>query len=207
MLRRQAGFTMLEVMVAVTITALLLSTVYGIVSGVSSAKDRLEGDGAAFHEARIIFDRIGREVRSAYVLKNSGSSQTTTTPNTATRFVGGTDDSNRPYLEFSSTATSWQGGKGGIALIRYRLIEDPEKNDGSLVLMRNETPLYEPDEENEYRLSTDIDSLTFRFYDGQTWQDEWTTGLPKIVEVGLTIRTAERTIPFRTAFEVANLSQ
>jgi len=204
--KRQAGFTMLEVMVAITITSLLLVTVYGIVSSVSSAKERLERDGAAFHQARVIFDRIGREVRSAYVSASASSKSTSQTTAGTTRFKGGEDTAKQPYLEFSSTATSLQGGSGGIVLIRYRLTEDPEKKDGSLVLMRRETPLFQDEEEGqEYRLSTDIDSLRFRFYDGQAWQDEWVVGLPQIIEVNLTVRSGEETLPFRTAFEVANL--
>ena len=60
------GFTLVEILVAISIIAILMTTIYGIFTTVSNTKDRLDTDSEAYHRARVIFDRFGREIRGAY---------------------------------------------------------------------------------------------------------------------------------------------
>lgn len=188
------GFTLIEILVAVTITVILLSTVYGVFTSVSSAKDRLEKSGEGYHLARVIFDRMGREIRGDYVNpKQSGSF-----------FTGGVNDKGNPYLVISTTATTPQGGMtSGVAVVEYELVQDPENPDRK-VLMRREYSSLDPQGEDkpEYRLAAGIDGMKVRFFDGTTWVDQWQKGLPKIVEVTLTILVDGEEMPFVTSFDV-----
>lgn len=200
------GFTLVEVLVAVTITALLLTAIYGVFTSVSTAKERVEGRGEGFHQARVLFDRIGRELRGGYFLSDI---------NRKTRFAGGLTEEQYPYLELSTTATTPQGGnRGGIALVRYELRPDTEtegdapRGEIPQVLLRWERNLFDQEEEESpgYRLATGIREMTLRFYDGDEWLEEWQgrTDLPKIVELTMSIQIDGEPVPFRTAIGVEN---
>ncbi|MFA5516813.1 MAG: prepilin-type N-terminal cleavage/methylation domain-containing protein [Desulfuromonadales bacterium] len=204
MMRRQEhGFTLLELLVAMTITAILLSTIYGVFSSVSRAKERVESGGEGYHQARVLFDRIGRELRGAYVL--SGRPKT--------RLAGGLNEEQLPFLELSTTATTPFGGhRGGIAIVRYDLRADPEaerNQEGVIprVLMRREYNLFDPEGEQRpgYRLATGLGEMTFRFYKDGDWREEWLSGRdgsPQMVEVTLSISVDGQPVPFRSTFEV-----
>ena len=191
------GFTLIEVLLAVTITAILLVTIYGVFTSVSSAKNRIETEGEGYHQARVIFDRIGREIRGAYYLKG----------NAKTSFRGGLDEERNPFLLLSTTATTPQGERQeGVAVVRYRLRKDAEI-EGNKVLTRSEAPLVEEDKApREYRLATGIEALQLRFSDGDNWQESWDSdslnAVPKMVEVALEIRLDSTAVPFRSIFEV-----
>jgi general secretion pathway protein J len=191
---QQHGFTLIEILIAVTITVLLLSTVYGVFTSVSSAKDRLEKSGEGYHLARVIFDRLGREIRGDYV----------DTTKAGSFFTGGVNDKGNPFLKISTTATTPQGAiVGGAAVVEYELRQDPENPDHKVLMRREYSPLDPLGEEGpEYRLAAGIDGMKLRFFDGANWVDEWQTGLPKIVEVTLTVLVEGTEIPFVTAFEV-----
>lgn len=190
------GFTLIEVLVAMMITAIVLTSIYGIFSGISSARERIESDGGAYHQARVLFARLGREIRSTYA--GGGGI-----------FIGGRDEDDRPFLEMTTTVSSPVGGTvTGLARVRYELRDDPEDIGGPDVLMRRETsPLHiERGEAAEYRLAGDILGLGFRFYDGREWRDEWNAGnlnaLPRMIEISLVLAADDRELPFRTAVEM-----
>jgi len=193
------GFTLVEVMVAVTVTSIILLTIYGVFSSVSSAKERLEGEGEDFHRARVLFDRLGREIRGAYY-RGGGRGQV---------FVGGKDDLGRTFLTMSTTATTpLEQHQGGLARVHYLLREDTEEGRPGLTLFRQESPPFLPvnEETAGYRLVAGIESLEFRFFSRGTWSEEWDAdsmdSLPMMVEVSLVLRTEEGTRPFLTAFEM-----
>lgn len=191
------GFTLVEVLVAVVITSMVLLAVYGVFASVSGARQRLETDGEAYHRARVLFDRLGREVRSAYV-KPAGSN---------TLFKGGRTQDGNPYLTLTTTAVTPQSDAKGIAVVYYELTEDPEVETGHKVLMRHETNPLEPAAENQpgYRLAPGIDAMSLRFYNGIDWQDEWDSsdqGLPQLVEIAMQIRAGDLAVPFSSTFEL-----
>jgi len=193
----QKGFTLIEVLLAVTITAILLVTVYGVFTSVSNARNRIEAEGEGYHQARVIFDRIGREMRGAYYLKG----------NKDTTFKGGIDEQRNPFLFLSTTATTPQGERlEGVALVRYRLRKDEQAED-KMVLTRSEGPLdQETQAPREYRLAPGIEAMRLRFSDGETWQESWdsdnSNAAPVMVEVALEIRLDGTVVPFRSIFEI-----
>lgn len=200
MRQRQQGFTLIEVLVATAISALLLVTAYGIFSSVSAARDRLEKEGDACHLARVIFDRLGRELRGAFY-----------SPQTAGgRFAGGTDKTGRPYLELVTTAATPLSGGSGLVVVRYRQVQDEEFGG---VLLRDEFSLYDktPAQQPNRRLAAGIADLRLRFRRDEEWQDQWQAdqqgGMPDMVEVTLAIAAGEEELPFVTAFELTPLQQ
>jgi general secretion pathway protein J len=193
----QKGFTLIEILLAVTITSILLVTIYGVFTSVSSAKSRIEAEGEGYHQARVIFDRIGREIRGAYYLQG----------NAKTSFKGGLDEERNPFLRLSTTATTPQGERQeGVAVVHYRLRKDAETEDKK-VLTRSEDSLVQAMQApREYSLAAGIDTMQLRFSDGDTWQESWDSdtlkAAPKMVEVTLEIHFEGTAVPFRSIFEV-----
>ncbi len=194
------GFTLIEMLVAVAVSALLLTTTYGIVTSVSRTRDRLSADGEGFHLARVINERLARELRGAYYSTTSAGS----------RFAGGLDEDGAPFLELATTAATPVSGGSGIVVVRYRLSEDVE---GEKVLLRDEYPLNSQpaSERPEQRLAAGIEDLQLRFRRGTDWQPEWRSteqaGLPDLVELTLTVKGADGLLPFLTAVELAPLQK
>lgn len=195
----EKGFTLLEVLVAVTITALLLTAIYGVFTSVSGAKQRLEAEGESYHQARVLYDRLGRELRGTYWRQ----------ANSRTRFIGGRTRDNYIFLELTTTAgTPFGGRRGGMSVVRYELRRDEEPQEpDTWVLMRNEYPTSDPDgpEREGYRLATGIRELGLRFYKNGQWEEEWDAardGLPQMVEVSIIMPIEEQSVPFRSTFDV-----
>jgi general secretion pathway protein J len=194
---RSSGFTLIEVLIAVAITSLVLMAIYGVFTSVDGARRRLANDSEAYHRARVIFDRIGREVRGAYLR-----------PDTLETYLEGRGgDRREPYLTLTTTATTPQGDGGGLSQVRYEWLEDAENAKETLVLTRHESGTRQPEESGRegYRLATDIEEVWLRFHDGTDWKDDWDSrsqGPPKRVEIAMRIRSGDLEVPFRSSFEL-----
>ena len=200
-----AGFTLIEVLVAVSIAAIVLTAIYGVFTGVSAAKIRLEADSEAYHRARIIFDRLGREIRGAVPIGGTDGKGV---------FRAGRDGDGRPFLELTTTAVAQQGeAVTGIALIRYSLAEDRERRQGQDVLLRSERSALQSEttaaNTGLMRLAPGIEQLQLRFYNGSDWRDDWDAkldNLPRLVELSLAMVDAEgRSHRFFSAFELPGI--
>lgn len=197
----QQGFTLVEILVAVSICSILLVTIYGVFTSMSNAKTRVETEGEGYHQARVIFDRIGREIRSSYVDRQLPE----------TRMQGGIDERGVPFLALATTAgTPRQGGTSGVALVRYELRQEAGEASGKTSLFRSETPDFaEGETPTTYRLASDIETLRIRFLHDGEWRDEWPpeidNGPPQAVEVALTLEIDGTSVPFRSAFEVPDI--
>lgn len=196
----QQGFTLVEILVAISILAILLTSVYGIFSSVSLARERLDADSADYHRARVLFDRLGRELRGTYFLPSARDLV----------FTGRTEEDGIIELELTTTAISPLSQAGsGLARVHYLLVEDQEDKNKGLILMRSEHPAHETVDEDVagmMRLVPGVAAMALRFYGKGQWQDTWdgrTSGLPEMVEIALQLRTAgEEPIRFISAFEV-----
>lgn len=195
--RSEKGFTLVEVLVAISILAILMTSIYGIFSSVSMARERLDADSAEFHRARVIFDRMGRELRGTYFQPREDN----------LIFAGGDSSA---ILELTTTAVSPLSRRGsGLARIRYLLITDPEDTANGQVLMRSETPAFgqKPGQETEMmRLAPGIETMALRFFANGQWQTKWdagASGLPELVEIALQLRRdGKESAHFISAFEI-----
>ena len=198
------GFTLIEVLVAISLLAIVLTSVYGIFSSVNATKIRLDSDSAEYHLARVVFDRLGRELHGAYYRRGDQT----------TLFRGGVNTQGESFLELTTTAVTPLSATGtGIATVSYRLVADKESNHGSNVLLRGEHPRQSASlavDDRMMRLAPDIASLSLRFYSEGNWHDEWDArqdGLPQLVEVALVVGLDEqRQTPFTTTFDIPDVS-
>lgn len=199
------GFSLLEVMVAIGIVAIILTAVYGIFTSVSNARDRLEQDGELYHRVRVIFDRIGREFRGVCPVGG---------PERNGVFRTGQDASGHPILELTTSATVQSGlQQTGVALVRYALAPDPEQPGGTVLLRVEQSALVDDDtlrQAGPMRMATGIAQLEWRFLIDDQWHNELDAardGLPLLVELTLTMIDARgEKHPFRSAFELPDIA-
>lgn len=191
-----AGFTLVEVMIALTVSAVLVSIVYGIIAGISVNKDRLERDGESFHQARTIFSHMGREIRSLHL------------PPENIVFRGGRDPGGYYFLELVTAAVSPVLPRStGISQVRYEMRPDSRNGTAAPMLVRSEKTLLPGSEDGgmEHRLARGVAKFSLRFFDGDNWRDEWDAAeqnLPRLIELSLEIEADGVRLPFITAFEI-----
>jgi general secretion pathway protein J len=200
----ERGFTLIEILVAISILAIVLSSIYGIFTSVSRARERLDADSADYHRARVVFDRLGRELRGAYFQRN----------NPDLVFAGGADSPSVLEFELTTTAVTPISQTGsGIANVRYLLTEDTEEDKDGLVLMRRERPVHQPASPNDtadmMRLVPGVEAMSLRFFNEGRWQTRWdgaTSGLPELVEISLQLLGREDGgVRFVSAFDVPDV--
>jgi len=194
-----SGFTLVEVLVAISLLTIVLTSIYGIFSAVSSAKERLDSDSTDYQLARVLFDRLGRELRSYH-------------PVAQLSFKGRGSADTLSSLEFTTRAVSpLAGEETGIALVRYWLEPDPQSDQNTGVLLRSETPLLgavkSETEVRVLRLADGIAEMDLRFYNSGQWFDSWDGqggALPELVEISLRLESepGQETL-FRSAFDLA----
>lgn len=177
--RADAGFTMLEVMLAMAILGFVTTILWGTFTQTATIKKRTELAQERAHSARVALMRMSREIEMAFL---SGSDN----PAIAYKRTFFTAVAERDIDELRF---SWMGRQrlrgdvpeGDTALVMYYGEQDPE--DRSVVnLMRRETrrldavdPMTIPGE--SYVLCPGVSSLKFAFYDAakREWREDWTT--------------------------------
>jgi len=194
------GFTLVEVLVAISIFAIAISSIYGVFTSISATKDKLDLDSETYHQARVILDRIGREIHGIYVHSS----------NDANILDGGFNEKGLVFFELSTTATVSLNIDGiGFVSVRYELVEDHESDNGSYVIMRTEKPLLGSmslQDVPPMRMASGIKSFRVRYFSENTWQNQWNEklqGFPDMLEIMMTIydKKGEET-PFLTAFKL-----
>jgi len=178
-MKRFAGFTLIEVLIAVSLTAIVMSSIYGVFTSVFSARERVLAESETSQIGRVLFERLGRELRGAWV------------PTTGDKFfLATTDRDGRPELRFATASTTLTAtGRGGIAALRYGLQPMPEGPIDRLYLVRSEEPYHLRNrlDSGSYPLTGNVKSVTWRFYGANGWVDSWSAAqsntLPQLVEM------------------------
>ncbi|MDP2309067.1 MAG: type II secretion system protein GspJ [Pseudomonadota bacterium] len=191
---RRAGFTLLEVIVALTVFAIIAGLTFGTIASALNTRDLLEEDDAVNQSARIAMSRIRRDLSLAYLTINTGAVNTY-----KTLFVA--HDQNPDRLWFASLAHQrlYRGARESDQTeITYWTEDDPDTS-GALVLLRREAPRIDnyPERDGTIApLAYDVKAFEVRFLDSLTneWKEEWdTTGaetpnrLPRAAQVTLTL--------------------
>ena len=189
MRKSSEGFTLIEVLLAVLIGGLILSSIYGVFSSVSGVTQRLEKEGEQFHKVRIFFDRIGGELSSLRLAPIG----------TQGILTSGTTLDGEVFLEFNTELVSpLLAQYGGISRVRYELRTVEEKK----TLYRSEQVLLADLASVEpLPFIEGLTSFNVRYYNQGRWQDIWQGRFPpQQVEISLEVEVDGRSIPFRSSF-------
>ncbi|MFN7143466.1 MAG: type II secretion system protein GspJ, partial [Myxococcota bacterium] len=187
---RRAGFTLLEVIVALAILALIASLTFSTVASALNTRDLLEADDAVNQSARVAMSRIRRDLSLAYLTTN------TTAVNTyMTLFVGQNQDPDRLWFASLAHQRLYRGARESDQTEITYWTEDDPNDRNAMVLLRREAPRIDNAPERDGTiapLAYGVTTFDIRFLDSQTneWKEEWdTTGgdtpnrLPRAAQV------------------------
>jgi general secretion pathway protein J len=197
----QHGWTLLELLLAVALLAIVAAVVFGSFRATVSAIDRATISGAPARQARVALARLSDELAST----DWGVERP------ETLFVGvprELDGREAGGLEFNSRSHTWyptQPPAVERALITYQ----PELVEEGLRLWRREfaAPYLLEGRPESVVVAEGLSSVTFRYFSDGEWSDEWDSvkrlALPELVEVVLIFGTREHaTGEFRTIVRI-----
>lgn len=185
------GFTLLEVLVAIALASLLMVSIYGVFSTGSAAKEQVEKQASALHLARVLSTRLGRELLGLSL----------DTPPGKSILSGGNNSQREPWIEFLTSSSG--GDLPGMRWLSYRLGPDQDQR---LTLWRADKGLNDANGATEERLAQKIDKLTFSFFDGTNWRNEWnssTDGRPILVKVAIELSDMPDRPPLQSVFTLS----
>jgi len=203
MRRRQAGFTLIEIMVSIGILSTITLMLWASSQGAFRTKKGVESKMARYRVARLAMDRILRDVQMAYLSANKivGTEQT---PRTYFDGVKRPDIDELRFTYFGHQRLYADSKEGDTAAVAY--FGQRDKSDGGkLNLWRKETRRLQADRidngnipgESEV-IADDVVKLELGYYEPvrkewlETWQTSQADGrpdrLPSRVRVKLVIR-------------------
>jgi len=197
---RSRGFTLIEVLIALAIMAMILIALYGTFTLANRALFNADQSLVRLQEARAFVDTLKREIESAFYSKD------------ISYCVFKMDDRDFYGRQTSSlTVTSSSPLIKGLANINYAV----EERNGILVITKSmASALSQPAENNRMDLLEDIESFTLQAkYQNalvKTWDSSLSRITPEEVKIILTIRIKDRergeknALPF-SIFETARL--
>lgn len=198
---KQAGFTLLEILVALGMLALVLGAVYGSHRAVTASIADLEPRRALEQEGRFFMQRLSSQIRCCYgghpdqldgSTPERASKDQTSFRKIPLLFLAGDGLLNQTLLRFvTSKSALWRNsGAGCLAVVSY-------KADVSQRALLTQEQVYDPNCENNddnWRvILEDLSSIEFEYFDGADWQAEWDSGIkggpPKAARIKLVLRS------------------
>ena len=194
---KNKGFTLVEVMVAAGILALIMAIIYGAFAGSIKTMEISTEGGDVYRKARLILNHMAQDVSCAYLpseRENAGIQYA---------FVGEDSEEDglpRDTLSFTTTAPPVQGPSKGLKEIGYGFIHDPETDEPALVMREDITPDDHVDKGGRtYLIGAGIWGLDFTFYDarGRDWERWDSTAsifdgkLPQRVKIAIYFKDAQ----------------
>lgn len=178
------GFTLIEVMISITLLVIILGVVYSSFFTVQSAIERFDSVSLKYHEVRTVLDIMRREVEAAFLETGNPSSKIKNTG----LVIEDRDIYDRTTSKLYITAFSFKDS--GLNAISYYI----QDKDGKLSLIKAETPafmLLTGPPVNRYPLEIiegienfSVDTLYNNKW-VRTWDTEQTESLPEIVRLSI----------------------
>lgn len=179
MMRRARGFTLMEVMVAVAITALMGTVVAMAFQTGLTAKETVETDADRYRQVRVSMNRMAREIGSAFVSDRFPRKRFRDQNDRPTNFVGERDK--LLFTTFAHQRLYTDVKESDQAVVEYfvEASEDREAK-GRLDLKRRVNP--NVGERMDRGGSTDVlfegvKGVEFEYWNSEKkeWDDEWDT--------------------------------
>lgn len=190
------GFTLIEILVAVTIITTIVSMVYGSYFATAKSADAYKVKMALSSRTRKVMNQMARQVRCSYIGKPKqdtdldGKNKIRQNPIVYFNYE---DFSGGGVLHFVTTHRLFceEGCSDGLFDVVYKF----DKSSGTLYLSQR---IFIGTDENYSKdrswrpILTNVESVELGFFDGQQWSMEWDfsqqRNLPLAVKIGITCR-------------------
>jgi general secretion pathway protein J len=189
MTRTPRGFTLLEVMIAVAITAVIGSMAAGVYQQVDRAASAARDQGERYAGARLALTRMSRELSMAFLSEHYDRARFRDRP---TLFKGESDQ-----LLFSTMAhvrLAQDAKESDQAMVEYLVERDPVSGKDALYRREKVRIDDEPDRGGRKDLvATHVKGISLQYWDlkRKEWVREWSTRTPeKLNELPTRIRIA-----------------
>jgi type II secretion system protein J len=176
------GFTLLEVIVAVGLSAFLLLIVYTTYFGINRTIDAASEEQEILESGRTFLDLIKQDLRGAISSRGYPF---------RSEVMDSDSDQSYSTLEFV-TASSINTQLPGLSKVAYVLMASPQ---GEKAMVRIETKDTRTDLRKTgtaFEVSRMIVSFRLSFYDGTGWVEDWDSGtdgiLPKQVKISVDVK-------------------
>ena len=182
---KQVGFTLIEVMLALTLFALLGTILYGAISLGHRAVEKTEASFEKNQKLRSAVDLLGTYIRSSYPYRLS--------PQDPTLFYSGEETE----LSFVSAVSLTMGGRG---LAKIHLSWDGQDDGAGVLQVEEQVPMRVSDDSGGYTnsivLTDQIASFRLTYLDPQNekqdWVERWDPAerktLPRAVRLNFRVR-------------------
>jgi general secretion pathway protein J len=201
---RARGFTLVEMLIAIAILAMISVLIYGAFSGMKHTKQGIERLDDRYREGRLAMSRMTRELQSAYLSLNAPLNSALAVEKTA--FIGttGSPADRVDFDSFSNRRLDRDSHESDQCEISYYGMEDPKRQGVTNLVRRISThpDLYPTKGGTIEVLATDIDLFDLKYLDPltsewlETWDTTQTTGepnrLPMQIKVTLVLNGGRR---------------
>jgi general secretion pathway protein J len=196
-MRRARGFTLIEVVIAIAITAFIGVTIGVTFNTTIANKDIIEGQAERYRMLRTSMNRMVREIGAAYVSDRYDAKRYRDAYDRPTNFIGARDK-----LTFTSMAHQRlyaDAKESDQMVVEYSVKSSPDpKAKGRMDLVRREKAILEERMDRggtEDTLFESAKKIEFQYWNSERkqWEDEWDTRrverkaiLPTRVKITLT---------------------
>jgi general secretion pathway protein J len=182
-LKTQDGFTLFEILIAMFIFAVVLSTIYGSYTGTFRIIGQAESQSEIYHMARVALERIIEDLESVYISENKSSNKEKEDSYNYLLFIGedkeieGRPADNLSFISMANIDLGGQGQSPGVKKINYYVEKNSEGDD--LVLYRREAPIFEKEldfagEKEGLILCEKLVSVNFSYHEtNEETSEEW----------------------------------
>lgn len=190
------GFTLIEILVAVTIIATIVSMVYGSYFATAESADAYKVKMTLSSQTRKVLSQMARQIRCSYIGKLSEGAdvdRTNKIHKNPVVYFNYEDVSGIGVLHLITTHMLFceDGYADGLFDVVYKF----DKSTGTLYLSQR---IFFGTDENYNKdrswrpILTNVESVEMDFFDGQRWLTEWNfiqkRNLPFAVKIGITCR-------------------
>lgn len=187
-----SGFTLLELLISLTIMGLIVVVVFGAFRVGIRAWEKGEKDVETHQRQRIVLNLIKRQLASIFVHKVGNG-------NRRPFFLKGDEKS----MEFLSNTSIMPGNQSGLVYARYVVRPEDEGEKERLgfyeknFALQDKEKMEDLNEEDFFMLISDVHSIGFEYLKGQdgeeileweeTWDPDKDKGFPRAVKVTLKV--------------------